>query len=61
MPAGTPPDKLLAAVRGFVREELASTHRYVLVLHTDEPNPHVHLLMTAVGFDSVRLNIASCG
>jgi hypothetical protein len=57
MPAGTLPEKLLAAVRGFAQEELAPGHRYALALHTDEPHPHVHVLMTAMNFDCVRLNI----
>jgi hypothetical protein len=32
MPAGTPPQKLLAASREFAREEFALQHRYALVL-----------------------------
>ena len=56
MPAGTPPDKLLAAVRNFVREEFAP-HRYALALHTDEPHPHVHVVVKAMSEESVRLNI----
>lgn len=35
MPAGTSPQKLLAASRDFAREEFALQHRYALVLHTD--------------------------
>lgn len=57
MPAGTPPDKLLAAVRAFAREEFALTHRYAMVLHTDEPHPHVHMVVKAVSEQGVRLNI----
>ena len=57
MPAGTPPDKVLAAVRNFAREEFALKHRYALVLHTDEPHPHVHMVVKAVGEQGVRLNI----
>lgn len=32
MPAGTPPKKVLAAVRDFAREEFGLQHRYALVL-----------------------------
>jgi hypothetical protein len=47
MPAGTPPKKLLAAVKDFAREEFALKHRYATVLHTDEPHPHVHMVVKA--------------
>lgn len=57
MPPGTPPDKVLAAVRNFAREEFALKHRYALVLHTDEPQPHVHMVVKAVSEQGVRLNI----
>ncbi|SEU23354.1 relaxase/mobilization nuclease domain-containing protein [Variovorax sp. OV084] len=45
MPAGTPADKVLAAARVFARENFALQHRYALVLHTDQPHPHVHLVV----------------
>jgi Relaxase/Mobilisation nuclease domain len=57
MPPGTPPDKVLGAVRTFAREEFWGQHRYVFVLHTDEPHPHVHLVLKAVDEEGVRLNI----
>jgi type IV secretory pathway VirD2 relaxase len=57
MPPGTPPDKVLGAVRDFAREEFGLTHRYALALHTDEPHPHVHLLVKAVSEQGERLNI----
>ena len=57
MPAGTPPDKVLAAVRNFAREEFWGQHRYAFVLHTDEEHPHVHLVLKAVSEQGVRLNI----
>lgn len=57
MPPGTPPPKVLAAVRNFAREELWGQHRYAFVLHTDEPHPHVHLVLKAVSEQGVRLNI----
>jgi hypothetical protein len=57
MPAGTPPKDLLGAVRDFAREEFGASHRYALVLHTDEPHPHVHLVVKAVSEEGRRLNI----
>ncbi len=57
MPAGTPPDKVLAAVRNFAREHFWGQHRYAFVLHTDEDHPHVHLVLRAVSEQGVRLNI----
>ena len=57
MPAGTPPEKVLAAVKNFAREEFALKHRYGMVLHTDEPHPHVHMVVKAVSEQGVRLNI----
>jgi hypothetical protein len=57
MPPGTPPQKVLTAVRNFAREEFYGQHRYALVLHTDEPHPHVHLVLKAVSEQGVRLNI----
>jgi hypothetical protein len=55
MPAGTPPEKVQAAVRTFAREEFALKHRYVMALHTDEPHPHVHLVLKATSDDGQRL------
>ena len=57
MPAGTPPRKVLAAVKDFAREEFALKHRYAMVLHTDEPHPHVHIVVKAMSEQGVRLNI----
>lgn len=57
MPPGTPPHKLLAAVQKLAREQFALKHRYAMVLHTDEPHPHVHMVVKAVSEQGVRLNI----
>ena len=57
MPAGTPPDKVLSAVKNFAREEFGLKHRYAMVLHTDEPHPHVHMVVKAVSEQGVRLHI----
>jgi hypothetical protein len=57
MPKGTPPDKLLAAVRHFAQETFALQHRHAMVLHTDQDHPHVHLVLKAVSEQGARLNI----
>jgi len=57
MPPGTPPEKVWGAVRNFAREEFWGQHRYALALHTDEPHPHVHLVLKAVSEQGVWLNI----
>lgn len=57
MPPGTPPEKVLIAVRNFAREEFAFKHRYAMVLHTDEPHPHVHMLLKAMSERGERLHI----
>lgn len=57
MPPGTPPQGVLAAVRNFAREEFALKHRYAMVLHTDEPHPHVHVVVKAVSEQGERLSI----
>lgn len=57
MPAGTPPAKVLTAVQNFCREEFALKHRYAMALHTDEPHPHVHMVVKAVSEQGKRLNI----
>jgi len=57
MPPGTPPDKVLGAVRNFAREEFWGQHRYAFALHTDEAHPHVHVVLKAVSEQGVRLNI----
>jgi type IV secretory pathway VirD2 relaxase len=57
MRAGTPPEKVLTAVKNFAREEFWGQHRYAFVLHTDEAHPHVHLVLKAVSEQGVRLNI----
>lgn len=57
MPPGTPPTKVLSAVRNFARDEFYGQHRYAFVLHTDEDHPHVHMVLKAVSEQGVRLNI----
>lgn len=57
MPPGTNPAKVLSAVQNLCREEFALKHRYVMALHTDEPHPHVHVVVKAIGDNGTRLNI----
>ena len=55
MPAGTKAEIVRSAAREFAKAELAN-HRYVMVLHTHQANPHVHLSVRAEGRDGHRLN-----
>ena len=64
MPRGTDPLAVQRAAREFAKIELAD-HKYVMVLHDHQANPHVHISVRAVtshhnpatGF---RRNPASC-
>ena len=55
MPKGTDPKTLHKAAREFAKMEFAD-HRYVMVLHTHQGNPHVHLSVKAESKHGVRLN-----
>jgi hypothetical protein len=57
MPKGTPPEKLQQAVRKFTFEKFALQHRYAMALHTDQANPHVHVVVKAVSEQGERLHI----
>lgn len=57
MPAGAPPTGVLKASRAFAQEQFALKHRYALVLHTDQPHPHVHLVVKAMSEQGTRINI----
>jgi hypothetical protein len=57
MPAPTPPEKVLAAARGFARGKFALKHRYAMVLHTDQKHPHVHLVVKAESIQGPRLHV----
>jgi hypothetical protein len=57
MPAGTPPQKLLAATQKFARKKFALQHRYAMVLHIDQGHPHVHLVVKAQSEVGQRLYI----
>jgi len=57
MPAGTPPEKVLMAIKNFAREEFSLKHRYAMALHTDAPRPHVHVVIKAISEQGQRLHI----
>ncbi len=55
MPAGTDPLTVQRAAREFAEVELAD-HKYVMVLHDHQANPHVHLSVRAESKHGKRLN-----
>src|SRR4029079_7363689 len=55
MPHGTDPLIVQQAAREFAKDELAE-HRYVMVLHNHQENPHVHLSVRAESKQGKRLN-----
>jgi hypothetical protein len=57
MPPGTPPDKVLRAVRKLAVNEWQRKHRYAMALHTDTKAPHVHVVVKAMSEQGERLNI----
>jgi hypothetical protein len=55
MPRGTDPERMHRAAREFAKSELAD-HKYVMVLHDHQANPHVHLSVRAESVHGRRLN-----
>jgi hypothetical protein len=55
MPRGVDPLYVLKAAREFAQAELAG-HKYVMVLHDHQANPHVHLSVRAESRRGKRLN-----
>lgn len=55
MPTGTDARVVRQAAREFAKAELAN-HRYVMVLHTHQANPHVHISVRAESRQGKRLN-----
>ncbi|WP_246295136.1 relaxase/mobilization nuclease domain-containing protein [Piscinibacter koreensis] len=55
MPRGTDPLSVQWAAREFARAELAD-HKYVMVLHDHQANPHVHISVRAEARNGKRLN-----
>jgi hypothetical protein len=55
MPRGTDPLAVQRAAREFAQAELAG-HKYVMVLHDHQANPHVHISVRAESRRGKRLN-----
>ncbi|MEH0164818.1 conjugal transfer protein TraS [Paucibacter sp. JuS9] len=55
MPRGTDALVVQRAARAFAQAELAD-HKYVMVLHDHQANPHVHISVRAEARDGKRLN-----
>jgi hypothetical protein len=55
MPRGTDPVSVQWAAREFAKAELAD-HKYVMVLHDHQANPHVHISVRAESKHGKRLN-----
>jgi hypothetical protein len=55
MPRGTEPTVVKAAAREMVRSEFKG-HRFAMVLHEHQENPHVHVVVRAERDDGRRLN-----
>lgn len=55
MPRGTDPLAVKRAAREFAKAELAD-HKYVMVLHDHQANPHVHISVRAESKHGKRLN-----
>ena len=55
MPHGTDPIAVQRAAREFAQVELAD-HKYVMVLHDHQANPHVHISVRAESKHGKRLN-----
>ncbi|MGM9428715.1 relaxase/mobilization nuclease domain-containing protein [Hydrogenophaga sp. MI9] len=55
MPRGTDPLIVQRAAREFAQIELAD-HKYVMVLHDHQANPHVHISVRAESMNGRRLN-----
>ncbi len=55
MPRGVDPLYVLKAAREFAQAELVD-HKYVVVLHDHQANPHVHLSVRAESRRGMRLN-----
>lgn len=55
MPRGTDPVTVQRAAREFAQAELAD-HKYVMVLHDHQANPHVHMSVRAESTHGRRLN-----
>ena len=55
MPPGTDAAMVREAVRDFAENDMSHFH-WAMVLHTDEPHPHVHLIVANRDHDGRRFN-----
>ena len=55
MPEGTDPEAVRSASREFAKEQFGANHQYLMALHTDTKQPHVHLAVKTQGFDMTWL------
>ena len=55
MPEGTDAEAVRSASREFAKEQFGENHQYLMALHTDTKQPHVHLAVKAQGFDMTWL------
>lgn len=56
MPEGTDSYSVRMAVRDTLKREIGENHDYIMALHTDTANPHVHALVRANGRDGRTYN-----
>lgn len=56
MPEGADAEKVLRAAKTFADKTFAGERSYLLVLHTDQAHPHVHLTLKTRGFDGRNLH-----
>lgn len=55
MPEGTDAEAVRTASREFAQSQFGDNHQYLMALHTDTKQPHVHLLVKTQGFDMTWL------
>lgn len=56
VPEGSPPDKLMKAVKIFLNNEYGNSNEYVYVLHTDTKKPHVHVAVKMMSYQGKKLD-----
>jgi type IV secretory pathway VirD2 relaxase len=57
MPGDVPTTDLKDAARAFAQKKFSDNHQYVMALHQDTDNPHVHLTIKSLGYNGKRLHI----
>lgn len=54
MPEGTEPGAVRESARDFASKVFGKNHEYAFALHTDTPQPHVHVAVKYIGFNGER-------